>query len=40
MDPESAEAHAALADVYQQLGQARNANQERAKAAHLKEHPE
>jgi arylsulfatase A-like enzyme/thioredoxin-like negative regulator of GroEL len=39
-DPESAEAHAALADAYQQLGQALNADRERAKAAHLKEQPE
>jgi arylsulfatase A-like enzyme/cytochrome c-type biogenesis protein CcmH/NrfG len=39
-DPESAEAHAALADAYQQLGQALNADQERAKAAHLKQQPE
>jgi predicted Zn-dependent protease len=38
-DPESAEAHAALADVYQQLGQAQNADRERAKAAHLAPHP-
>jgi predicted Zn-dependent protease len=35
-DPESAEAHAFLADAYQQLGQAQNANRERAKAAQLK----
>jgi arylsulfatase A-like enzyme/Tfp pilus assembly protein PilF len=35
-DPESAEAHAFLADAYEQLGQAQNANRERAKAAQLK----
>ena len=35
-DPESAEAHAFLADAYQQLGQAQNANRERAKAVQLK----
>jgi Tfp pilus assembly protein PilF len=36
VDPESAEAHGALADVYQQLGQANNANRERVKAKRLK----
>jgi arylsulfatase A-like enzyme/Flp pilus assembly protein TadD len=36
VDPKSAEAHAFLADAYQQLGQAQNANRERAKADQLK----
>jgi arylsulfatase A-like enzyme/Flp pilus assembly protein TadD len=36
VDPKSAEAHAFLADAYQQLGQAQNASRERAKAAQLK----
>jgi arylsulfatase A-like enzyme/Flp pilus assembly protein TadD len=36
VDPKSAEAHAFLADVYQQLGQAQNASRERAKAEQLK----
>ncbi len=36
VDPKSAEAHAALADAYQQLGQAQNASRERAKAMQLK----
>jgi len=38
-DPKSAEAHAVLADVYQQLGQLQNASRERAKAAQLKSQP-
>jgi len=38
-DPNSAEAHAFLADAYQQLGQAENASRERAKAAQLKTQP-
>jgi len=36
VDPMSAEAHAFLADAYQQLGQAQNTSRERAKAAQLK----
>jgi arylsulfatase A-like enzyme/Flp pilus assembly protein TadD len=36
VDPESAEAHAFLADAYQQLGQLQNASRERAKAEQLK----
>jgi arylsulfatase A-like enzyme/Tfp pilus assembly protein PilF len=36
VDPKSAEAHAFLADAYQQLGQAQNASRERAKADQLK----
>ncbi len=36
VDPNSAEAHAVLADDYEQLGQAQNASRERAKAAQLK----
>ena len=36
VDPKSAEAHAFLADAYQQLGQAQNATRERAMAARLK----
>jgi arylsulfatase A-like enzyme/Flp pilus assembly protein TadD len=39
VDPKSAEAHAFLADVYQQLGQPQNASRERAKAAQLKSQP-
>ncbi len=39
IDPESAEAHAYLADAYQQLGQPENAERERAQAAQLKAHP-
>jgi choline-sulfatase len=39
VDPKSAEAHAFLADAYQQLGQAQNASRERAKAAQLKAQP-
>jgi len=39
VDPKSAEAHAFLADAYQQLGQAKNASRERAKAAQLKAQP-
>lgn len=39
VDPKSAEAHAFLADVYQQLGQPQNASRERAKAAQLKSPP-
>jgi len=39
VDPESAQAHAFLADAYQQIGQAEKANQERAKAAQLKSQP-
>ncbi|MGA7849498.1 MAG: sulfatase-like hydrolase/transferase [Terriglobales bacterium] len=39
VDPDSAEAHAFLADAYQQLGQAENAERERAKAAQLKAQP-
>jgi arylsulfatase A-like enzyme/Tfp pilus assembly protein PilF len=35
-DAESTEAHAALADAYQQLGQEQNATRERAKATRLK----
>jgi predicted Zn-dependent protease len=35
-DPESGEAHAALADAYEQLGQSQNANRERTKAAQSK----
>jgi predicted Zn-dependent protease len=38
-DPKSAEAHAFLADAYQQLGQAQNASRERTKAAQLKGQP-
>jgi tetratricopeptide (TPR) repeat protein len=34
-----AEAHAFLADAYQQLGQAENSSRERAEAAQLKSHP-
>ena len=34
-DPESVEAHAALADAYRQVGQEQNSNRERAKAAQL-----
>ena len=37
-DPESAEAHAVLADTYQQLGNQLNANKERAMAEQLKDH--
>ena len=36
VDPKSGEAHAALADAYEQLGQMQNANRERAKAAEAK----
>jgi tetratricopeptide (TPR) repeat protein len=39
VNPKSAEAHAFLADVYQQLGQPQNASRERAKAAQLKSQP-
>ncbi|MGC1788919.1 MAG: tetratricopeptide repeat protein [Terriglobales bacterium] len=39
IDPESAEAHAFLADAYQRLGQKENAERERAQAAQLKAHP-
>jgi tetratricopeptide (TPR) repeat protein len=39
VDPKSAEAHAFLADAYQQLGQAQNASRERAKAVQLKTQP-
>ena len=39
VDTKSAEAHAALADAYQQLGQAQNASRERAKADQLKSQP-
>ncbi len=39
VDPKSAEAHAFLADDYQQLGQAQDAERERAKAAQLKSRP-
>jgi arylsulfatase A-like enzyme/Flp pilus assembly protein TadD len=41
VEPESEEAHAALADVYQNLGQTQNASRERAKASELKapKHP-
>jgi len=39
VDPKSAEAHAFLADAYQQLGQAQNASRERAKADLLKGQP-
>jgi Flp pilus assembly protein TadD len=39
VDPKSAEAHAFLADAYQQLGQAQNATRERAKADQLKAQP-
>ncbi len=38
-NPKSMEAHAFLADVYQQLGQLQNATRERAKAAQLKNQP-
>jgi predicted Zn-dependent protease len=34
-DPESAEAHAAMADAYQQLGQDEDAKRERSKATQL-----
>ncbi len=36
VDPKSAEAHAVLADAYQQLGQAQTASRERAKAEQLR----
>jgi predicted Zn-dependent protease len=36
VDPKSAEAHAALAQAYAELGQTKNADSERAKAASLK----
>lgn len=39
VDPESAEAHAFLADAYQQLGQAENADRERTRAAQLQAQP-
>jgi len=39
VDPKSAEAHAFLAEAYEKLGQAQNANEERAKAARLKSQP-
>jgi arylsulfatase A-like enzyme/Flp pilus assembly protein TadD len=39
VDPKSAEAHAFLADAYEQLGQAQNASRERAKAEELKGQP-
>jgi arylsulfatase A-like enzyme/Flp pilus assembly protein TadD len=39
VDPESVEAHAFLADAYQQLGQTENASRERALAAQLKTPP-
>jgi predicted Zn-dependent protease len=39
VDPKSAEAHAFLADAYQQLGQAENSSRERAGAAQLKSQP-
>jgi arylsulfatase A-like enzyme/Flp pilus assembly protein TadD len=39
VDPKSAEAHAALADVYRELGQTQNAARERAKADELKKQP-
>jgi len=39
VDPKSAEAHAFLADAYQQLGQAQNASRERAMAGQLKGQP-
>jgi choline-sulfatase len=39
VDPKSAEAHAFLADAYQQLGQTENASRERTKAAQLKTQP-
>jgi arylsulfatase A-like enzyme/Flp pilus assembly protein TadD len=39
VDPKSAEAHAFLADAYQQLGQAENSSRERAEAAQLKSQP-
>jgi len=39
VDPKSAEAHAFLADAYQQLGQTQNASRERAKADQLKAQP-
>jgi arylsulfatase A-like enzyme/Tfp pilus assembly protein PilF len=39
VDPKSAEAHAFLAEAYQQLGQPQNANRERAKADQLKSQP-
>jgi tetratricopeptide (TPR) repeat protein len=39
VNPDSAEAHAFLADAYQQLGQVENANRERAAAEQLKSQP-
>jgi arylsulfatase A-like enzyme/Tfp pilus assembly protein PilF len=39
VDPKSAEAHAFLADAYQQLGQAENSSRERAEADQLKSQP-
>jgi tetratricopeptide (TPR) repeat protein len=39
VDPNSAEAHAFLADAYQQLGQTENASRERTKASQLKTLP-
>ena len=38
-NPESAQAHAFLADAYQRVGQAENAERERAKASQLKAQP-
>jgi arylsulfatase A-like enzyme/Flp pilus assembly protein TadD len=40
VNPDSPEAHAFLADAYQKLGQADNAERERAKAAELRAQPE
>jgi choline-sulfatase len=39
VDPQSADAHAFLADVYEKLGQTENASRERARAAELKSQP-
>lgn len=39
IDPKSVEAHAALAHAYEELGQQKNAEQERAKAASLQPEP-
>ncbi len=40
VNPDSAEAHAFLADAYQKLGQTENAQRERAKATELRTQPE
>lgn len=39
IDPKSVEAHTFLANVYTELGQAKNAELERAKVEHLKSGP-